>query len=488
MSRRDAMALVLLTLLGAALRFWRLGALALVGDEAYYWLWSRHLALSYYDHPAGVAVLVRLSTMLGGSSEAGIRWLNATLGVAAIPLAWQLTRQRVSTRAAWATAVLMAVSKPFVLISRHVYPDALLLALELLALLLVDRVLTSKGRPALGLALGVGVSVGMALATKYTAYLFAGVVLAFVLLAQPRLAREPRFWLATGVAALGLAPTLLWNAQRDWASFRWQAQHLGQGVLWNVGPLSRAGNLLDYTGWPVVLLAGCGALFWREPRARLLTLIGVALSLAVLLSPANAPRSLVVALPLLLGPGVEGLWRLLQHRGVARPALIGSAGALIALAAMAGGLSAATIHRHLEAGPWPWSGAAEQRMAFDAQGLRALRTSLLDNGDTIVALDYSLARQLSYYLGQPVATAWPQYAEWGLASLEPAWVVSAGYIDRDTVLRALKAVYRTVLPPRRIVVDGRGLDVWRVDKLTSTPQQALARLDLLRLVDEGGAP
>jgi hypothetical protein len=33
-------------------------------DEAYYWLWSRHLAISYFDHPPMIAYLIRLGTAL----------------------------------------------------------------------------------------------------------------------------------------------------------------------------------------------------------------------------------------------------------------------------------------------------------------------------------------------------------------------------------------------------------------------------------------
>ena len=28
-------------------------------DEAYYWMWSKHLAGGYYDHPPMVAVVIR---------------------------------------------------------------------------------------------------------------------------------------------------------------------------------------------------------------------------------------------------------------------------------------------------------------------------------------------------------------------------------------------------------------------------------------------
>src|SRR5215213_10135897 len=44
---------------------WALAArLNLSFDEAYYWLWSQHLQLSYYDHPPLVAWAIRLSTSL----------------------------------------------------------------------------------------------------------------------------------------------------------------------------------------------------------------------------------------------------------------------------------------------------------------------------------------------------------------------------------------------------------------------------------------
>ncbi|MGC9333711.1 MAG: glycosyl transferase, partial [Anaerolineae bacterium] len=71
--------------LGATLRFWRLGELALIDDESYYWLWSQRLDWAYFDHPAGVAVLTWLSTALGGQAEAGVRWLNALLGLGCVP-------------------------------------------------------------------------------------------------------------------------------------------------------------------------------------------------------------------------------------------------------------------------------------------------------------------------------------------------------------------------------------------------------------------
>ena len=43
------------------------------GDEAYHWEWSRHLALSYYDHPPMTAWLISLLTSVLGTSRFTIR-------------------------------------------------------------------------------------------------------------------------------------------------------------------------------------------------------------------------------------------------------------------------------------------------------------------------------------------------------------------------------------------------------------------------------
>src|SRR3989440_5336905 len=60
----------------------RLGAAAwtpLTFDEAYYWMWSKHLAGGYYDHPPGVAAVVRLGTIIAGDTELWVRLVSILL-------------------------------------------------------------------------------------------------------------------------------------------------------------------------------------------------------------------------------------------------------------------------------------------------------------------------------------------------------------------------------------------------------------------------
>ena len=67
---------VAVTLVLLVLHLFAAGRLELMFDEAYYRLWAEHLDWGYYDHPPLVALWVRVSTAIFGTSEFGIRALG----------------------------------------------------------------------------------------------------------------------------------------------------------------------------------------------------------------------------------------------------------------------------------------------------------------------------------------------------------------------------------------------------------------------------
>src|SRR5580658_5129932 len=145
-------ALVLLRLVAAA---WT----PLTFDEAYYWTWSKHLAFGYYDHPPGVALVIRLGTMIAGDTELGVRLVSILL---ALPMSWAVYRT---------TEILFGGV-------RVAATAALLLNITLVAasfvLFSLAKVLET-GRGAWWLA--VGVATGAALLSKYTALFFGSAIL-----------------------------------------------------------------------------------------------------------------------------------------------------------------------------------------------------------------------------------------------------------------------------------------------------------------------
>jgi 4-amino-4-deoxy-L-arabinose transferase-like glycosyltransferase len=188
-------------------------------DEAYYWMWSKHLAGGYYDHPPGVAVVIRLGTMIAGDTELGVRLVSILL---ALPMSWAVYRAAAilfgSHRVGATAAILLNITLMTAVGTMIVTPDAPLLVASSFVLFFLAKVLET-GRGAWWLA--VGVAVGVALLSKYTA-LFFGLAILIWLVAVPKL----RHWLISpwpylgGLVAFAIfAPAILWNADHQWVSF-----------------------------------------------------------------------------------------------------------------------------------------------------------------------------------------------------------------------------------------------------------------------------
>lgn len=83
----------LLSLAVVAVRLVVAGQLELMEDESYYWLWSRDLQLSYYDHPAMVAWLIAASTSLFGDCAMAIRLPAIVLNLVTARLLFALAQR-----------------------------------------------------------------------------------------------------------------------------------------------------------------------------------------------------------------------------------------------------------------------------------------------------------------------------------------------------------------------------------------------------------
>ena len=219
-------------------------------DEAYYWVWSRHLAAGYFDHPPGIPLLIRAGTALAGASSLGVRLLPVLAGlVAAIAttgVASRLGANGAALRAALVITCMPLAAAGLVLAT----PDAPLLATSALGIYAVVRALQSplRSRESLAWWSSAGVALGLAFCSKYTSILMpVGVVVA--VLWRPTLRRrftEPGPYLACVIATLIFLPVLRWNAAHQWVSFGFQIHH-GLAVPTKrdvLAPLKRLGDLI----------------------------------------------------------------------------------------------------------------------------------------------------------------------------------------------------------------------------------------------------
>lgn len=464
----------------AALRFLSLGDLSLIGDESYYWLWSRHPAWAYYDHPAGVALLIRVSTALGCSTPFGIRWLNALTGVACVVLTWLVGEQLLSRRAGLFSAAVVAVSAPYLITSRFIYTNALTLCFMLLSILAFWRVAREGADTADGFALGI--TLALLFNTKYSAYVYAMALAAAVLLDHRHLLRTSRLWIAVGVAMLGLLPVVAWNVAHDWVSFRWQLSHLSRAVIHDASLLSRAHHAWVYLTGPLVLLGAAGLGRVRTTAERLLMLVALFLLAPVLVSPIDSPRNLSTGLvPLLLLAGTR-LPRNLET-GL-DGALAGTFASLLLGTTLFGVGTVANLSRP-SALPHSSAVAAIRR---DALGWPALGAVLKREPGPIFSLDYSVAAQIRYYTDRPAFTAWGQYRLWGIPPLEDATIVALDYLDAGFVTQRLQEAYRHVEGPERLTFAEaeapKVVYLWRARGLAWDQQVFLQRFDFLTMLAE----
>jgi hypothetical protein len=206
------LALVTLRLVAAA---WT----PLTFDEAYYWMWSKHLAGGYYDHPPMVALVIRAGTLIAGDTELGVRLVSILL---ALPMSFAVYRTSAilfgDQRVAATATILLNVTLMAAVGTLIVTPDAPLLVASSFVLFFLAKVLET-GRGAWWLA--VGAAVGCALLSKYTA-LFFGVAILIWLVVVPKQRRwllSPWPYLGALVAFAIFAPVILWNADHQWVSF-----------------------------------------------------------------------------------------------------------------------------------------------------------------------------------------------------------------------------------------------------------------------------
>ena len=240
-------------------------------DEAYYWTWSRENALSFLDHPPMVAWLIRFSTAIFGDTSFGVRFFGlvamlATQGLLA-DIVWRVTRD---VRAAIIAVLMMEASLYYGLLMTKIGPDVpLVLFATAMAWALVRLTESNDAR----WWLAAGVFAGLAALSKFTIAMLLPTVAAFLLVPawRGRWLRSPYPWAAALIAVLLFTPVVIWNAQHDWASFRFQAVRATASHPWSLRTLGEfigmQFGLVGFVLLPVVL-TGVTLTAWRGTRSK----------------------------------------------------------------------------------------------------------------------------------------------------------------------------------------------------------------------------
>jgi 4-amino-4-deoxy-L-arabinose transferase-like glycosyltransferase len=383
----------------------------LVPDEAYYWVWSRHPAGGYLDHPPMIAWIIRAGTTVFGTSEFAVRSGAAILTAGTILVTLLLGAMHLRDRKAIMLAAAILLLSPFTaVLGTIIAPDTPACFFSICALAAAVTACSQQRTKLWWLVFGM--CMGFAMLSKYTAVLIGGAVgLTVISTRQGR--RELTsiwFWLAWLIAAAIFWPVVAWNQQHNWASFRFQWHH-GTATDMPAPSNNPANNLLTYIAGqafvytPVLFVLGIAAIVsqWRRfkslstPDQMILWAATIPLAFFGIFSlrhrpEANWPVFAYLPMTLILVQWLSDGWRQTRMDWTRIGLIVAAVGLVIAH--LPETLELIPAHR-LSTIPGPWDamfGWADYGRALDARA----------DGAAVFCTSYENAAEASFYMtGRP---------------------------------------------------------------------------------------
>jgi len=189
----------------------------LTEDEAYYFLWSKKLSLSYFDHPPMVAYFIKLGTLLFGENEIGVRipaFITGLLFLLIVALIFKEIKVKKIITSIYVFSLILIFSVGAVVIT----PDT---PMALFTLLTYYFLLKSENKNFyIYLA---GITFGLSLLSKYVSILLLPSIVIYLHNRKKIFSKETLFFLL--LSTLLFSPCLIWNLQNDMLSFKFQLAH-----------------------------------------------------------------------------------------------------------------------------------------------------------------------------------------------------------------------------------------------------------------------
>jgi 4-amino-4-deoxy-L-arabinose transferase-like glycosyltransferase len=194
-------------------------------DEAYYYLWTLHPQLSYFDHPAMVSWFISLGHLfLPHGNPLALR-ISFVLASFIVSVLWvQILRlKNISTSAIFIFISLYLLNPLLGVGSIVATPDTPLVLFWSLSYYCYLRLLAEQKLQWYAL---LGVFLGLGFCSKYHIVLFVFSGLLYLIFSKKIKTLKPVGVLLTLLfGAVFSLPVLIWNAQNDWSSFLFQMNH-----------------------------------------------------------------------------------------------------------------------------------------------------------------------------------------------------------------------------------------------------------------------
>jgi len=208
------------------------GTIQLGEDEAYQWLWSKHLALSYYSKPPLIAYTQFLGTSLWGDTAFGVRFFAPVIAAVLSLLLFRFFAREVNARAGF-FLLLIITATPLM------SAGGVLMTIDPLSVLFWTAAMLAGWRAVQPDAptrqwLWVGLWMGLGFLSKYTELFQLLSWAVFFILWPParKHLRRPGPYLALLVHLVCALPVLIWNGQHGWITVSHVAEDAGVHSAW----------------------------------------------------------------------------------------------------------------------------------------------------------------------------------------------------------------------------------------------------------------
>jgi len=208
------------------------GTIDLEKDEAYQWIWSKHLALSYYSKPPGIAFIQFIGTHIFWDTQFGVRFFSPLFAAILSLMTLRFVAREIGARQAF-WLLLIVTATPLLGVGTILMTiDPPLVLCWMWALIAGWRAAQPGGKMRDWLV--VGLAMGLGFLCKYTAAVqLVCWIIFFALSPVTRVhLRKPGPWLALLIFLASTTPVIIWNAQHGWITVTHVAGDAGMHSHW----------------------------------------------------------------------------------------------------------------------------------------------------------------------------------------------------------------------------------------------------------------
>ncbi|MCK9265966.1 glycosyltransferase family 39 protein [bacterium] len=201
-------------------RFFYITLLPLSADEAYLWVCSRHLALSFYDTPPFAPFMIYVSTKLFGNTEFAVRTFVAILMAFSAYISYLLTKEvtQGNKKAAFFSALMVMLIPGYAFAGLLSGVEAPLIFFYILSVYLLYQAIIKEKHLCWYLA---GITFGLGFNSKYLIMFIPLSLFLYLVVSKEKrkCLKTPCPYTFLLIGLLVSMPVIIWNSQNEWASF-----------------------------------------------------------------------------------------------------------------------------------------------------------------------------------------------------------------------------------------------------------------------------